>query len=170
MFFDEPTTGLDSSMSLQCISLLKQLSNQGRTIICTIHQPSALIFELFDQLYAIADGQCIYSGAPRNLVSFLSEQGLKCSEFHNPSDFLLEISTNDYGVQNPRLVQKIDNGRNCNYRKNQTVPLGEFDRKGRYLITTLVKFYPVRNLSITLLNAVKRNKTLSRLSLTKNAT
>lgn len=33
MFFDEPTTGLDSSMSFQCISLLKQLSHQGRTII-----------------------------------------------------------------------------------------------------------------------------------------
>lgn len=117
MFLDEPTSGLDSSTSTQLISLLKKLADEGRTIICTIHQPSALMFQMFDHLFAIADGQCIYTGSTNNLVPFLSELNLKCPESYNPADYLLEIATNDYGPQNPRLVKKLENGLLETYRK-----------------------------------------------------
>lgn len=98
------------------MSILKQLAQEGRTIICTIHQPSALVFRMFDHLYAIAEGKCIYTGSVQNVVPFLMELDLKCPEFHNPSDYLLEISTHDYGMQNDRLVAKSQNGMCCTYR------------------------------------------------------
>lgn len=118
LFLDEPTTGLDSSSSTQCILLLKKLALEGKTIVCTIHSPSALLLEMFDHLYALADGSCIYQGSSGNLVPFLSELDLICPEIYNPSDFLLEIATNAYGSQNDRLIKKIGNGSNEMYRSS----------------------------------------------------
>ncbi|XP_058168547.1 uncharacterized protein LOC131283007 [Anopheles ziemanni] len=116
MFFDEPTSGLDSSTSTQCVALLKQLAREGRTIICTIHQPSALLFNMFDHLYAVAEGECIYTGGTGNIVSFLKELDIVCPEHYNPSDYLLEIATHDYGRLNDSLVEKMMNGQSHFYR------------------------------------------------------
>lgn len=118
IFLDEPTTGLDSSSSVQCIQWLKQLAQEGRTIICTIHTPSARIFKMFDLIYALADGRVIYQGTSHNLIPFLKELDLPCPETFTPSDFLSEIAHDDYGPQNHRLTKKILNGMNKNYRLN----------------------------------------------------
>lgn len=125
LFLDEPTTGLDSSSSTQCIQLLKKLAKEGKTIVCTIHSPSAILFEMVDLLYALADGRCIYQGSSSNLVPFLSELELICPEIYSPPDFLLEIATNDYGPQNDRLCDKIANGSNCRYRKSPVLSFEE---------------------------------------------
>ncbi|CAF4846822.1 unnamed protein product [Pieris macdunnoughi] len=114
LFLDEPTTGLDSLTTNQCISMLKELAKGGRTIVCTIHQPTALIYKMFDQVYILAEGMCIYDGNSESTVSYLSSMGFNCPVYHNPADYILEIANGEYGKFNELMAarcirdQKID--------------------------------------------------------------
>lgn len=80
-------SGLDSLSSANCIRMLHHLSREGRTIVFTIHQPAASIFETFDHIYVLAEGNCVYQGSAINTVPYLSSIGLQCPQYHNPADF-----------------------------------------------------------------------------------
>ncbi|KAF3424717.1 hypothetical protein E2986_04159 [Frieseomelitta varia] len=109
MFLDEPTTGLDSLSSYQCIKLLRGLARSGRTIICTIHQPSAAIYEMFDNVYLLAEGRCMYEGATANTIAYFASVGLHCPKYHNPADYMIEVVSKEYGDFNDQLVKLTNN-------------------------------------------------------------
>lgn len=56
LFLDEPTSGLDSQSSWAIISFLRKLANHGQTVLATIHQPSAILFQEFDRLLFLEQG------------------------------------------------------------------------------------------------------------------
>ncbi|XP_026470958.1 ATP-binding cassette sub-family G member 1-like [Ctenocephalides felis] len=91
IFLDEPTTGLDIVAIKNMVNLLRMLAGQGRTIICTIHQPTASLLSFFNRLYVVADGYCVYQGSPSRLVPFMSNVNLQCPITHNPADFVIEV-------------------------------------------------------------------------------
>ena len=55
LFLDGPTSGLDRS-AWNIVRFLRKLVDQGQVILCTIHQPSSLLFENFDKLLLLQKG------------------------------------------------------------------------------------------------------------------
>lgn len=71
LFCDEPTTGLDSYNARKLVRLMKDMATRGKTIICTIHQPSSEVFAMFDKLLLLAEGRVAYMGSSAGALEFL---------------------------------------------------------------------------------------------------
>ena len=50
IFMDEPTSGLDARAAAIVMRTVRNTVDTGRTVVCTIHQPSIDIFESFDEV------------------------------------------------------------------------------------------------------------------------
>ncbi|XP_031274838.1 pleiotropic drug resistance protein 3-like isoform X2 [Pistacia vera] len=99
IFMDEPTTGLDARAAAIVMRVVKNIVETGRTIVCTIHQPSIDIFEAFDELILLKrGGRVIYSGElgrhSRKLIDYF--QGIvgvpKIKDNYNPATWILELT------------------------------------------------------------------------------
>lgn len=108
LFLDEPTSGLDSQSSWAICSFLRKLAQSGQAILCTVHQPSAILFQAFDRLLFLAKGgKTVYFGdigvnSSTLLEYFESNGGRKCGDDENPAEYMLEIvnnGTNDKGEE-----------------------------------------------------------------------
>ncbi|CAG2106905.1 unnamed protein product [Medioppia subpectinata] len=86
---DEPTSGLDSFMAESIVRLLKTMACEGRTIVCTIHQPSSQVFALFDHLLLMTDGRVAFMGTNDNARNFFATHGYICPLAYSPSDYYM---------------------------------------------------------------------------------
>ncbi|KAL3134591.1 transcription factor, variant 2 [Trebouxia sp. C0009 RCD-2024] len=100
VFMDEPTSGLDARAAAIVMRTVRNIANTGRTIVCTIHQPSIDIFESFDELLLLKrGGQTIYAGPlgkdSVDLVRYFEEvPGIDpISITLNPATWMLEVTT-----------------------------------------------------------------------------
>ncbi|KAG0548825.1 hypothetical protein BDA96_01G201000 [Sorghum bicolor] len=88
ILMDEPTTGLDARSAATVIRAVKNISETGRTVVCTIHQPSTDIFEAFDELILMKNGgKIIYNGP-------IGEQSCKVIEYFEKVSGVPKIQRN----------------------------------------------------------------------------
>lgn len=86
LFADEPTSGLDSFMAQSLVTALQQLAAQGRTIICTIHQPSSEVYAMFHSILLLAEGRTAYMGSTADAIQYFDSLGYPCPANFNPAD------------------------------------------------------------------------------------
>lgn len=97
LFLDEPTSGLDSQSAWSIVSFLRSLANSGQAILCTIHQPSAELFQVFDRLLLLRKGgETVYFGDlglnTTTLLDYFENNGSrKCQPDENPAEFILDV-------------------------------------------------------------------------------
>uniref|UniRef100_A0A7S3CZZ8 ABC transporter domain-containing protein n=1 Tax=Palpitomonas bilix TaxID=652834 RepID=A0A7S3CZZ8_9EUKA len=92
IFLDEPTSGLDSYTAESVMRLLVRLAKAGRTVVCTIHQPSAEIFMMMGKLLLLSRGHTVYFGSPMHALSHFKQQGYSFAEFSNPADHIMRVT------------------------------------------------------------------------------
>nr|KAE8946188.1 ABC transporter G family member 37 [Phytophthora fragariae] len=122
LFLDEPTSGLDARSALIVMRGVQSIARTGRTVLCTIHQPSISIFELFDGLLLLQKGgYAAYFGdlgvdSVKMLEYFASIPGTEeIRPQYNPATYMLEVigagigrDVKDYSVEykNSELYRK----------------------------------------------------------------
>ncbi|XP_020212782.1 ABC transporter G family member 15 [Cajanus cajan] len=93
LLLDEPTSGLDSASAFYVVQALCHIARNGKIVICSIHQPSSEIFDLFDDLLLLSSGETVYFGEAKMALKFFADAGFPCPTRRNPSDhFLLCIN------------------------------------------------------------------------------
>ncbi|AET39068.1 pleiotropic drug resistance family ABC transporter Ecym_3605 [Eremothecium cymbalariae DBVPG len=97
LFLDEPTSGLDSQTAWSICQLMRKLATHGQAVLCTIHQPSAILMQEFDRLLLLASGgRTVYFGelgkGCQTMIDYFESHGSqKFPENCNPAEFMLEI-------------------------------------------------------------------------------
>ena len=176
IFLDEPTSGLDTYSAYSLMSNLKHLTNSGRTVIATIHQPSSDILRLFDDIIILNKGRIIFLGEVNNLVNYFSSIGYQCPEYTNPSDYIfmniLNPITFNFENKNLKSVEEKDkyilesftkSGMEktildkCNLINNNKIKLSEKSHKYKPSLCLQLKFLLNRHLK----NLI-RNKSILR--------
>ncbi|CAL5435370.1 unnamed protein product [Camellia sinensis] len=100
IFMDEPTSGLDARAAAIVMRTVRNTVDTGRTVVCTIHQPSIDIFDSFDELFLLKrGGEEIYVGPLGRQSSHLIKyfEGInrvsKITDGYNPATWMLEVTS-----------------------------------------------------------------------------
>ncbi|DAZ96398.1 TPA: hypothetical protein N0F65_012479 [Lagenidium giganteum] len=98
IFLDEPTSGLDARSAKVIMDGVRKVADSGRTILCTIHQPSSEVFHLFDSLLLLKrGGEVVFFGdlgfeGSRLIEYFEAIPSVhRIANGYNPATWMLEV-------------------------------------------------------------------------------
>ena len=94
---DEPTSGLDAAAAAGIMKAIRDLASFSRVaVLCTVHQPSASILDLIDNLLILTKGCPVYNGAARELVNYASALGKPAPLGVSISEHMLNFVNADF--------------------------------------------------------------------------
>ncbi|XP_057766257.1 pleiotropic drug resistance protein 1-like [Salvia miltiorrhiza] len=100
IFMDEPTSGLDARAAAIVMRAVRNTVDTGRTVVCTIHQPSIHIFDSFDELMLLKrGGEEIFVGPLGRhsslLIQYFEEIDgvVRIKDGYNPATWMLEVTS-----------------------------------------------------------------------------
>ncbi|KAK8490996.1 hypothetical protein V6N11_060075 [Hibiscus sabdariffa] len=127
IFIYEPTSMLDTKAVTIVMRMIKNIVNTGRTIVCTIHQPSIDILEAFEERILLKrGGQEIYLRPFRHHSKYLIKyfeaiQGVRnIRDGYNPTTWMLEVTTSTHELSLGVDVAGIYKNSNL-YRRNKAL-------------------------------------------------
>ncbi len=95
--FDVPKEdkNMDAQSARNLIRVLRRLADQGQAILCTVHQPSSVLFESFDRLLLLENsGHSVYFGdiGPDSCVvrDYFARCGAVCPQGANIAEYMLD--------------------------------------------------------------------------------
>ena len=153
LYLDEPTTGLDSFTSMEVMSAVRNMTNMNQAVtLCTIHQPSTELFELFDRLLLLANGRVLYFGPTSGVIDYFMScpWGFDYQVTSNPADFIISIATGSKTNAGSSLSELLDYYKRTDlYESNKTfitnLTTAEASSSMTTMMTTMMKpkVYPV---------------------------
>ncbi|KAK4484182.1 hypothetical protein RD792_011403 [Penstemon davidsonii] len=91
------SSGLDAFQAEKVMETLRQLAQDGHTVICSIHQPRGSVYAKFDDIVLLTEGSLVYAGPARDeSIAYFSKFGYVCPDHVNPAEFLADLISVDY--------------------------------------------------------------------------
>lgn len=76
MLFDEPTSALDPEMTIEVLDVMKELANEGMTMIVVTHEMS-FAREVASRVVFLSNGEVVEQGTPDNIFSSPQKESTK---------------------------------------------------------------------------------------------
>lgn len=92
--WDNATRGLDASTALEFARVCRKESDEaGKINVVSLYQAGNSIFNLFDKLMVIADGQVIYYGLRTDARQYFEALGFEHMQGANTADYLTSVTS-----------------------------------------------------------------------------
>ncbi|OQR80521.1 ATP-binding Cassette (ABC) Superfamily, partial [Achlya hypogyna] len=93
---DKPTSGLDSASTYHIIKYIAKLCAAGRTVICTIHQPAAEVYNMFGAVAIMVEGSTVFFGPPAAALTHFAALQYPCPMYSNPAEYFVSLVNTDF--------------------------------------------------------------------------
>jgi ABC-type multidrug transport system ATPase subunit len=121
---DEPTSGLSFNDAEQIIDILSSLTQQGKIVILTIHQPNSSIFRKFDRVLMMdMGGKLAYYGPPQEAFAYFDDELSRLTQRRKEIEKKRQLLTSDYFYDLITYPEFNDRGEPVYQQINTTVQM-----------------------------------------------